>query len=140
MKTPKFATHYENRIKSVIDCSEGEPSQTQQHAKDECDINVIMKRYETKGILPDLIKENPQYGDFSEVPDYQEACAIVQKAELQFAGLDAGLRRKFDNDPVKFLEFATNRDNLREMVQLGLAIEIKPQIDPITTDKPEAVK
>lgn len=129
MKVPNFATHYENRLKKRLDCSDS-PSMTQQQYKDESDINNILRRYEKTGILPDLIKENPKYGDFSDVPSYQEAFDLVEKAHLQFASLDAHVRRRFDNDPEKFLDFAQNPSNLKEMVDMGLAVARKPINEP----------
>ena len=59
-------------------------SMTKQEFKEECDINNILKRYENDGLLPDMIKSDPQYGDFSDVASYQEACNITIKAQEQF--------------------------------------------------------
>lgn len=126
--TPKFATHYENRKIQQLDCSV-EPTITQQQFKDECDINNILKRYEKHGILPDLIKENPRYGDFSEVPTYQDALNTIHIAETQFMALPASTRQKFSNNPAQFLEFVHNPANIEEMVKLGLATAPKPQND-----------
>lgn len=94
---------------------------TMQASKDECDINKIMKRFEKTGILPDLIKSNPQYGDFSDPSTYQEALNTVAMASDQFQSLSARVRERFQNDPQNFLEFATNPANGDEMVRLGLA-------------------
>lgn len=103
-----------------LDCSK-DKGQTKQSMKDDCDINLIVKRYEKTGALPDMIRSEPRYGDFSEVPTFQDALGIVHLAEEQFAALDAPLRRRFGNNPVEFLEFATNPSNIDEMIKLGLA-------------------
>lgn len=139
MKTPKFATHYENRIKSTLDCSV-EPSRTLQSDADSADINNILKRYERTGLLPEMIKVDPRYGDFSEVPTYQEALEIVSRSHEQFTNLDAHIRARFSNDPAEFLAFATNPDNMKEMVKLGLAIEKQPEITPVVTPAQPEVK
>jgi len=98
----------------------------QQHAAD-ADINNIMRKYESQGILPELILQDPKYGDFSDVPSYQEACNIVRMANEQFLGLSAEVRDRF-NTPEKFLEFCQNPANQREMIQMGLATEkMKPE-------------
>ncbi|WNK13608.1 MAG: internal scaffolding protein [Microvirus sp.] len=136
MKTPKFATAYENRIKNQLDCSDT-PTLTQQQYKDECDINNILKRYEKTHLLPDFIKENPQYGDFSEVPTYQEALDIIHVADTQFGLLDAKTRDRFSNNPAKFLEFVHNPDNIKEMVSMGLATLPEPHSEPVVTLTPE---
>lgn len=111
----------------VLDSKTGEykfhPGRTKQADKEACDINNILRRYEQTGVLPDLIKREPRYGDFSSVPSYQESLDIVHRAETQFAALSAEVRDRFGNDPVKMLEFCQNEKNLPEMVKLGLAIE-----------------
>lgn len=111
-----------------IDCGE---SLTKQAFSDECDINKIMRRAEQTGELPDMIKNNPQYGDFSDVPTYQEACNVVQKAEEQFNALNAHIRSRFSNDPAQFLEFATNPANAREMIKMGLATQRMESTQPL---------
>jgi len=96
------------------------PSRTKQSHRDECDINVIMKKFESTGQLPDMIKEMPQYGDFADAPDYLEALNTVQHAQNQFAALSATVRDRFANSPENFLAFASDPRNLKEMEKLGL--------------------
>lgn len=100
-----------------------EKTRTHRYMKDECDINMIMKKFEKTGQLPEMIKNNPQYGDFTDAPDYQTALHTVMHAQEQFANLSAKVRNRFNNDPAEFLEFATNPENLKEMVKMGLAEE-----------------
>lgn len=100
---------------------EGTVPRTHQSFKDECDINQIVRKSQANGRLPDLIKTNPKYGDFSEPLTYQESLNVVIHANDQFANLTAQTRKKFNNDPAQFLEFAANPENLPEMVKLGLA-------------------
>lgn len=94
-----------------------------QSSKEECDINNIMKKFERTGQLPDMIKTNPKYGDFSEPLSYQEAQNIVIHANEQFAALSAKVRERFSNNPQKFLEFCHDPENAQEMVKLGLAVK-----------------
>jgi len=96
---------------------------TKQAFRDECDINQILRRYNATGVLPDLIKKNPQYGDFSDPTTFQDAQNVVLHAKDQFANLSATLRDRFSNDPIKFLEFTADPSNLPEMVKLGLAVQ-----------------
>eukprot|EP00918_Siedleckia_nematoides_P040884 GHVU01088761.1.p4 GENE.GHVU01088761.1~~GHVU01088761.1.p4 ORF type:complete len:148 (+),score=9.72 GHVU01088761.1:1566-2009(+) len=117
---------YMNRPVLKSDLSfEGDKGVTKQADLKDTDINGIFKKYERTGQLPDLIVKNPQYGDFSEVPDYQEALNIVRNANEQFENLDVNLRNRFANDPAKFLAFATDVKNLDEMEKLGL---LKPEV------------
>lgn len=106
------------RMKFVCDS----PSLTKQSMKKECDINNIMKKYIKYGKLPDMIKQNPSYGDYSEVTDFQSAINIVNSVKEKFANLSGQMRKRFANDPAKFLEFVNDEENLEEMYELGLAI------------------
>lgn len=92
-----------------------------QNMADDTDINNIMKRYESTGALPQMIRAQPRYGDFSDPIDYQESLNIVRFAQEQFEALPARVRERFGNDPQKFLEFTGDPENREEMVKLGLA-------------------
>ena len=119
-------TQYDERPVLASDLSfEGDKGLTKQSDAKDCDINAIFKRYERTGQLPDMIVRDGSYGDFSDVPTYQEALNIVIRAKEQFMALDAGVRNRFDNDPAKFLAFATDEKNYDEMEKMGL---LKPEI------------
>lgn len=102
------------------------PSLTKQSFLKDSDINNVMAKYQATGQLPELIKENPKFGDFSEMLEYQESMNLVALANEQFAALPAKVRKRFGNDPAEFLAFAEDPKNGREMVSLGLATE-RPQ-------------
>lgn len=116
---------YMDRPSLASDLVEFDRSQTKQSDLKDCDINAIMKRYERTGLLPDLIAKNGTYGDFSDAPTLQEAFAITRHAEEQWANIDATVRNRFDNDPVKFAAFATDPNNVDEMEKMGL---LKPEV------------
>lgn len=106
-----------------VDTDTPGPSLTRQEFADECDINSIMARYETNGLLPSHV--NPvsgQYLDLSDVPDLRSAIDLMRNAEAAFMRLPASARREFDNDPVKFVEFAQsdNEENHAKMREWGL--------------------
>ncbi len=100
---------------------------------DECDVNRIMARFEKTGLIEHVNEHQGQYGDYSEVQDYQSSLDQVMGAKAMFASLPADLRTMFDNDPGKFLDFATNPENAQEMREMGLLppqnIEDAPDID-----------
>lgn len=96
-------------------------TRTKQSFQDECDINNIMKKYEDTGILPGMIQQNPQYGEFADVPSYHEALNTIAHAHEQFEALSAHTRDRFDNDPAKFLAFVNNPKNGEELIKMGLA-------------------
>lgn len=114
------------------------PSLTKQSDADAADINKILQRYQRTGQLPELIKSNPQYGDFSDVGSYLDAVQRVQMAQYQFDNLDAHVRKRFENDPAQFLAFASNPNNASELVKLGLATLSEP-VKPSTPSQPDSV-
>ncbi|WNK13757.1 MAG: internal scaffolding protein [Microvirus sp.] len=102
-----------------------DPGKTDHSQAKECDVNVIVARMIKTGVSP-AERGNPVYGDYSDVPSYQEALNIVHNAEEQFRHLDAVTRARFSNDPSAFLQFVGDARNTEEMVKLGLAIPRKP--------------
>lgn len=100
---------------------DGQKSLTRQEMKDECDINLLLKRYRDHGVPPAMRVGEPRYLDCSEVPDFREAMDIVINAEQAFMQLPADVRKQLDNDPAKFLVFAQDPENLEQMRKWGLA-------------------
>lgn len=97
------------------------PNPAVQSAKDDCDINVIMKRALAGADISGYIKNNQGvYGDFTQFPDLREAMLMSIKAREMFMALDPYLRKRFDNDPALLVEFCEDRKNYDEAVKLGL--------------------
>lgn len=118
-----------------------EPSLTKQSAKDECDINAIMKKYERTKLVSHINQNPGFYDDVSEVPDYQGALAVVSQAHDMFASMPAQLRARFQNDPGVFLSFVADPLNADELVQLGLAVtsvKVEPKVP--ASEPPAGVK
>lgn len=124
---PRVRDPYTPYVDPGLDCSV-EPSLTDQSQAKDCDVNVIVDRFMRTGVMPQM-SGNPIYGDFSDPVSYQEALARVMLAEEQFLGLDAKTRARFDNDPARFLEFASDPKNVDAMVDMGLAT--RPAPDPV---------
>lgn len=115
---PKFRTAYDRD--SVEGITFTEPTLTQQHFKDECDVNNILRKYEATGLVTHVANGTPSYGDFSSVLEFQQAQNILIEAQDAFDALPASLRKRFDNDPAVMLEFIENPDNREEAEKLGL--------------------
>lgn len=103
-----------------------EPTRTQQQFKDEVDINTIVKRFGLTGQLPTSLRP-PMAGDFTGINDYQSAMNALIEADSTFMQLPADVRKRFDNDPSLFVDFALNPENLDEMRSMGLAV---PKAEP----------
>lgn len=109
------------------------PSLTHQSFKAECDIRNIMHKYKRTGILTHATSAQAIYGDFVDVPDYQESLNIVIDAQNTFDSLPADLRKRFGNDPAHYLSFASDPNNRDEMIKLGMIIPVVVQPDSSKT-------
>lgn len=96
-----------------------------QDARDEVDINTIVRRFGLTGQLPDEVRV-PQYGDFVGLDDYHSAMNAVADANESFDALPADLRSRFNNDPAVFVEFCLDERNRDEMTKLGLLKPVEP--------------
>lgn len=117
-------------------------SRTKQSFRQESDINVIMSRFEKTGLLTHVNQYNGQYGDFTGLPEYQEAMNKVVSANEMFASLPAKIRDRFANDPAKFLSFVGDPANAAEAKALGLfkAVDEAPARLSNPTPEPKAPK
>ena len=109
---------------------------TQQHFKDECDINNILRQFNITGLLPENTL-SPRYGDFTGISDYHSALNQVIAAEDEFMRLPADLRARFQNDPAQLIEFLDNSENKDEAIKLGLVdkpVEL-PQVVEVPQEK-----
>lgn len=119
----KFQAMYdEARPRVTLTTGKG---RTKQAAKDECDINAIMRRYVKSGMWPAGVSVG-SYGDFDLPGDLMDAYEMVKRAELQFASLPSEVRERFKNRPALFLAFVQDKANQAEAKKLGLLEEELP--------------
>lgn len=116
---------YEDNPRPVVDCS-GDENLTQQHAAAECDMNVIMERATRGAVNSHLNPVAPVYGSLIGMGDLRDAMNLVVKANQMFMDLDPFLRKRFDNDPAKLLDFVSDDKNRDEAQRLGLLKVVEP--------------
>ncbi|TEW71453.1 hypothetical protein E2488_15675, partial [Gramella jeungdoensis] len=99
----KFKVNHTNATAEGIVFTE--PSMTQQHFKDETMIDNILQKYAETGFLTDPFtpKRPIQFGDFSDVKDFQTAQNAIALATEYFESLPANVRASFNNSPQEFL-------------------------------------
>lgn len=117
------------RVKTIV---EGD-SMTEQSHRDAVNINTIVARAR-KGILPAVTGNIPNYGDFSSGLNFHEAQDRIADAKSDFMMLPVEIRKRFENDPAKMIDFVLNEDNKEEAIELGLL----PQPAPPEEPQPEA--
>ena len=97
------------------------PSRTDQTMKDECDVNTILRKYCSTGVLTHTQEKEPMFGDFSQVPsDYGEALELMHKSREMFMELPSNIRDRFDNRPELLVKFLQDESNRKEAEELGL--------------------
>lgn len=112
-------------------------TRTQQHFKEECDINTIIRRFGITKLAPDPVRM-PTYGDFTEVFDFHSAANAIAQARESFDAMPATVRSRFNNDPGAFVDFCSAEENRAEAVKLGLVAlpPVPPALDPAPAPEP----
>lgn len=119
---------YSPKLKISLTFPENSPF-TKQEFRDECDINVLMSKYQATGEIPNLNERAPQYLDVTG-HDYQEHMNIVAGAQTLFNELPSSIRNQFENDPALFLDFTSNEENRAKMHEMGLLKPIDEWVNP----------
>lgn len=119
LRTPYNYDTMEVSDETGLECLD--ESLAQQHAKDETDINTIVRRFGLTGELPSGVRA-PQYGDFTEATDYHTAMNAVIAANNSFMQLPADVRARFNNDAGAFVDFCSDDKNRDEAKKLGLIV------------------
>lgn len=130
-----------------VDEVNDEPSMTRQEMSPDCDINVIMARYERTGLVPTNLNAAPTYLDLTQTPpDLMTALNMINDADDAFMRLPATVRKEFDNDAMRFVEYASDGNNIEQLREWGLAppapVEAPPMRVSVVDDarSPEAKK
>lgn len=96
-----------------------EDSLAVESAKDESDINTIVRRFGLTGELPSDI-QMPGQGDFAGAPDFHTSMNLVRQAEEEFLRVPAHIRERFMNDPGRFMSAFDDESMRPELEKLGL--------------------
>jgi len=115
--------------KNYVGLDASADGRTKQSFKAQCNVNTIVDKARRTGLVSHLNSKTPVYMDVTQVPDFQTAYAIVQEAQDAFDALDARVRRRFDNDPGKMVEFLSDVRNNAEAAELGLIKKVESNID-----------
>lgn len=120
-------------LESGLYCTD--PSRAVQDHKDECDINTIVRRFGLTGQLPTGVRA-PAYGDFTSVDSYHSAVTAIASAREAFDAMPSGLRDRFHNDPMEFVEYCLKDENRPELEKYGLVFS---KISDLASSSPAPV-
>lgn len=131
------------RKRVTLDCQkaveDGEKIMVEQSHKDMVDINNIVKRHGVDMIAKVAALQEWRYDDVTG-NDFQESMNAILRAKDTFNSVPSEIRKQFDNDPAKFMDFVHNPDNQEELVNMGLANPPVPEPEPVAvvvTNPPE---
>ena len=132
-----FRSAYGNKVKCDFH-TVGE-SMTQQQFSEEADIHNIIRRHDTDGVILAVKRGMAQYSDFSQVTDMYEAIQKIDQAKENFMELPSDIRKRFDNDPAKFFNYANDPKNFDSLLDMGLATK-SVSSSPVVEEKQESVE
>lgn len=133
--TGKYILRRKNGTKRVVTVNH-EQSLADQSQADECDVNNIMDKYLKTGQVSHLTNMQGQYADVSQIPDLHTALSQVTQAEQAFQSLPAELRERFNNSPIKMVEFLKDSKNDQEAINLNLK-SIQYKTIPVPVPDPD---
>lgn len=107
------------RKRVTVQCTLEEGKTEQSHVQ-EVDINNIIKKHGADYIKKINGLREWVYDDVTG-NDFQESMNAIIKARETFADVPLEIRKQFDHDPIKMLDFVRNPENADKLVEMGLA-------------------
>ena len=119
MPKVKIYSRFNTPVIPGLSCTD--KTRTQQHFRNECDINMIVQRaINTGNTQVFTTTQRAQYYDCSAYSDYQSALEMLDNVADDFYSLPSRIRKEFGNDPDKYVSFMSDPRNAAKAVELGL--------------------
>lgn len=126
----QFKTRYGDR-KETEGITFVEPSLTIQSEFKSTTVDYYLQRYSATGLLGDPNRAvQAQFGDFSELQDFQTSQNLIARTKEQFDSLPSGLRAQFDHNVNTYVEFLLDPANKEKAIELGLMNPEKKAVEP----------
>lgn len=131
-----FHTYF-NRPKGSSVSFENSVSLTEQHHKDDLDINRIVNRALRDGAMdPSLNRHFGKFMDASDSVDFLEANIRYRQGVEAFENLSSKIRTRFNNDPHQLMQFLEDPANRDEAIKLGFIEKPVPVSPEVGTGSP----
>lgn len=137
---------YDKHGQGITGTGIGEPILlTEQHHKDSMSVQSIIRNAQ-KGVLSAHIKQyDGKYMDLPGEIDFLEAQNTIARAQEMWSTVPSNIRKHFDNDPGKYVDFMVNADNYDEIKKMGLdpsyiPEELRPKKEEIQPPIKQPVK
>lgn len=116
-------TYLNGLTSKECDTPGGGPVITKQDGKAAADINNILANFKRTGDISSLTSKEPQYGDFSEAIEYDQALHLVRQTQAAFATWPAELRDAAGNDPSVALSMLADEGGRAVLEKLGFGVK-----------------
>ena len=104
-----------------------EETRTKQEFLEEVNINTLIERFKLGAKLP-VLERMPSYEDFSDVYDFKTAVDALAKSREAYDKMPAAVRKRFGDDPQRFLDWCEDDRNYEEAMGLGLISPDKHEV------------
>lgn len=126
----------------VVGLTFSKPSMTEQSHKLSCDINTLVNRFQSTGVLGDPSQYREMfYGDFTNVGDYRDQQQRLAEIRQSFEALPSETREAFGNDVGRLIEAFNDPSKVDLLVKHKLLRAAEPAATPLnpvdTTLSPE---
>lgn len=92
---------------------------TEQNHKKECDVNLILKKYDKTGLVTHIQQFEAEFGDYTGL-DFRNMLDTVRHAQADFDQLPSEIKKRFNHDPGELLAFIDDDNNYEEAIKLGI--------------------
>lgn len=98
-----------------------EISRTDEQWAEDCDVNTIVRKFRKTKVLPTHLNHRQGvFADVTQVVDLHTSVIKLQEAQDEFEKLPALVRKRFDNNALKMIQFLEDSSNDDEAIKLGL--------------------
>ncbi len=105
-------------------------SKTQQHFRDECDVNNIVAAFAQTHVDPHAERAQNQRFGFASSQTFSEAMQNIAQIRSAFADLPSSERSSFANDPARWIDSLTTVDEPDETI-----VDVEAPEEPVGDDK-----